>query len=242
MKSTCPPTLVPDLRPCPICGTSGPTVTVMGFVVSPLCDPCRAADDEADRRQHIEGLLARAGAPPRMRGWSFDSFPQDADGADAAMHAGAWLRSYLDGGRSNLLLFGPPGTGKSGLAWSIVKAVCQQGRGALFLNFRDYLRDVRAAFGSNEPPDDRPHTARLLALDDLGAERPTDFARDELASLVEHRTGASLATIVTSNYPPKELAERLGHDDLVLGHRIVSRLVQDAVQVRVTGADRRLPD
>ena len=78
----------------------------------------------------------------------------------------------------------------------------------------------------------------MLALDDLGAERPTDFARDELATLVEHRYMQGLPTIVTS-YPPSKLAARLGHDDPEVGQRLVSRLTDDAVQIRFIGPDRR---
>lgn len=48
-----------------------------------------------------------------------------------------------------------------------------------------------------------------------------------------------LPTVVTSKYLPSELARRLGHDDPATGLRIVSRLTEDAVHVRLDRPDLR---
>jgi DNA replication protein DnaC len=44
-------------------------------------------------------------------------------------------------------------------------------------------------------------------------------------------------TVVTSNYSPSQLTRRLGHDDPIIGKRIVSRLVENAVIVKLDRAD-----
>lgn len=217
------------------------------------CDDCSLAlllEDEAGRQQQIvEDLLTRAGGG-RMTPWSLQTYPDDATGRRAKGIAAEWFstltfhdrdtddRRHASG--SNLLLFGPVGTGKTGLAWSLVRALCEERVDAMLVPFRHYLREIRTAIRERTPVDDRPHRVSVLALDDLGAERPTDFAREELATLVEHRTERGLPTIVTSNYDPAELIGRLGHDEPLIGRRIVSRLVQDATQFRLEGVDRRL--
>ena len=77
-------------------------------------------------------------------------------------------------------------------------------------------------------------------VDDIGAERCTDWARETLATLIEDRYTRKLLTILTSNYSPSGLAARLGHDDPIIGQRIVSRIVESCAQVNVDGRDHRL--
>lgn len=236
------PTPAPETAPCRNgCGRTVTVITLLECRIVPWCSVCVAADEAGERERRVEKLMRQAGAPAKFRRWSLATYPAGhAEGRAALDAASGWLLAFLSGERHNLLLYGDVGVGKTGLAWSLVRAVCEEGIDAMFVNLRDYLWGVRKTFDSGAEQDTRPHAATLLALDDLGAERPTDFAREELSTLIEQRAGAGRPTIVTSNYAPGELARRLGHDELVIGQRIVSRLVQDATQVRVEGKDRRL--
>lgn len=215
------------------CGTPVPVVEVLGEPVAACCDACVAGDRARDRADRIAALLARACPPPRMRGWSLATHPTQ----NPAVYR--WLEGYIAGTRESLILTGSIGVGKTGFAWGLARALCEHEIPAMFVNFRDYLHGRRLGFDTDGGGDMRPHTVPVLALDDLGSERPTDWARDELATLVEHRTGGNRPTIVTTNYTADNLAQRLGHDDLLLGQRIVSRLYQDAVVIEIGGADRR---
>ena len=73
---------------------------------------------------------------------------------------------------------------------------------------------------------------RLVVLDDLGAERRSDWVVEQLFDLVDARYGAMLPTVLTSNFSMKELAERL---DI----RIVDRLQEMVRVVPLTGKSRR---
>jgi len=73
--------------------------------------------------------------------------------------------------------------------------------------------------------------ARLLFLDDLGTNKPSEWATETLYNLLDSRV---LPVIATSNYSLEELPERLGHD------RIVSRLCGLAYVQTVSGEDWRL--
>ena len=84
------------------------------------------------------------------------------------------------------------------------------------------------------------YESSLLVLDDLGAERPTDWTRDAIHALVQHRHVSDRPTIVTSNYAPSALARRLGHDDPLIGKRIVSRLTENCIKVECDRPDLRL--
>lgn len=232
--------------PCPTSGCPGRGSTFKAGVtlMRVPCDDCqRLAAEEDEVRADAEQLrrrLEQADPGRRFRDLSLETYPDDEHGRKAMDAAFEWLDGYDRGEWPNLLLYGGVGTGKTGLAWGIIRRLCEFGVAARMVNFRDVLAEAREAFGQNQSAAFGWRSAPVLCLDDLGAERPTDWARDELATVVERRYTAQLPTIVTSNYKPSELAERLGHDDLVIGQRLVSRLTQDAVKVLFDGGDRRL--
>jgi DNA replication protein DnaC len=180
---------------------------------------------------------------PRMWDWSFDSYPDDAAGKAAAETANRWLGGFVNCDTLNLLIYGPVGTGKTGLAWATMLAYLEDsGPEVDFVNVRQLLADARRSFSDPNAADplEGLATVDLLVLDDLGAERATDWALETVATLIEERYQRQLGTIVTANYSPSELVARLGHQDPIIGQRIVSRLVEDCVQIQLKGADRRI--
>ena len=83
----------------------------------------------------------------------------------------------------------------------------------------------------------------LLVLDDLGAERVTDWTREQVLLLISERYDRGAVTILTSNYALGDLAERLTPEDdpaNLDGQRIASRIAQSSLRVEVVGDDRRL--
>jgi len=72
----------------------------------------------------------------------------------------------------------------------------------------------------------------LLVLDDIGAARPTEWARDRISALVEARLSEERPTIITSDKGAAQLLD-MGYDA-----RLVSRLRTYTV-VRVDGEDYR---
>jgi DNA replication protein DnaC len=206
---------------------------------------CSEHRDQAWEKARQIKLAALRKPHPRMRDWTLDTFPAD-DPAGAAAHVAAreWLGDPGDDFHGTLFIFGPVGSGKTGLAWSL--AVALQDRwpddNDRFVNVRQMLAEVRHSFATDEPvdPTEELIDVNVLVLDDLGAERVTDWTREMLATIVEGRyVRNDVATIVTSNYAPSELAQRLGHDDPVLGLRIVSRLTETGMQIRLVRPDLR---
>lgn len=84
----------------------------------------------------------------------------------------------------------------------------------------------------------RAKTVELLVLDDIGAEKPTDWVGEKLFQVVNTRYNSRLRTIVTSNLSPSELVKRWG--DKLTGDRIVSRLQEMCEIIHLKGLDRRL--
>lgn len=169
-----------------------------------------------------------------------DPYPEDA---------AIWEWHHGEHFGLNLYLWGPVGSGKSGLAWALLRARVEltydyetPNQYPAWANVIELLDKAKASMSAGDPasPIRDLYEASVLVLDDLGAERPTDWARDAIAALVQHRHTRELPTIVTSNYAPSALAKRLGHDDLMIGQRIVSRLTEDCIKHKLDRADLRL--
>lgn len=221
------------------------------------CDHCY---EQLERREKTQRYAQFARRFPRYEGWSLDTYPIDDSSREAVETAKRW--AHVDGLNDPesdewedlgiiLYICGPVGAGKTGLAWSLARryiehpyewdiAIAHLDR-IEFVNVRDLLASARAYYSNGgADPLDGLDTVDLLVLDDLGAERPTDWARDTIATLVERRYLAELPTIVTSNYSPSQLIRRLGKDDPIVGQRIVSRLTESCTVLHIDAPDRRL--
>lgn len=127
-----------------------------------------------------------------------------------------WALDPRPGARSSLALIGPIGTGKSALAAILLRLrIERELADALYMTTPDLLAAIKATYGprgeGSEPETiDAIKTTTLLVLDDLGAERPSEWVEEQLYRVVNYRYTALLPTIVTSNYPFAALKRRIG--------------------------------
>lgn len=134
----------------------------------------------------------------------------------------------------NVVIVGPVGTGKTHAAAAAAFERHMRGDDVLLLPSVELLDRLR-------PKDDNSSSAAfselcaidLLVIDDLGAEKPSEWTAERLYALVNRRWMEERPTIVTTNMPPRALEESSGP-------RMYSRLVgNDAVTLRLAGDDRR---
>ncbi|MGE0994210.1 ATP-binding protein, partial [Bacillus sp. GMa5/2] len=76
----------------------------------------------------------------------------------------------------------------------------------------------------------------VLVLDDLGAEKPSEFAAEFLYTIVDYRYSTWRRMIITSNCSDEELKERLGH---LQGGRILDRLREGCYKIPITAGSAR---
>jgi DNA replication protein DnaC len=204
--------------------------------VIPSVPPMDAMATEA----RIRSQMAKAGVPVRFRGHRFSDYRAATGSAQERALAAA--RAAVDD-RAGCLLLGSVGTGKTHLAAAIVAELAAEGRlsddfGRLTARFTivpellDALRATISHPGADDPLQPLL-SVPLLVLDDLGAEKPSEWVVDRLYVLVNHRYNAELVTVATSNYSLNELADR-GYE------RMVSRLCEGSAIVKIEGRDARM--
>jgi DNA replication protein DnaC len=152
--------------------------------------------------------------PEAFRGWSLETL---ADLGPAQRGLAARVADWLEGDRW-LYLWGPTGRAKTGAAVGALAALVTAGQSGLFTDVRDLLSHLRtryadiSAFAASVPDRRWESLAEVdvLVLDDIGAERRTDWTVETLGQLIAHRHRRLLRTIVTSNLDLVDLGEHLG--------------------------------
>ena len=135
-----------------------------------------------------------------------------------------------------LLLWGGVGTGKSFFAGCIANALLAQGVPVLMTNFAKILGAVTGMYGMERQRFlSSLDTYSLLILDDLGAERNSEYALEQLFQVVDSRYQSRKPMIVTTNLTLEELK----HPSNLAHERIYDRLLERCVPVKMNGKNIR---
>lgn len=149
------------------------------------------------RAKRVEAAWSSARIPAQYADCTLESYPGDPTTAQI-------LRDWLDTGRW-LILFGEYGAGKTGLAVALLRELAGRGRSVLFVNAPAMLRRVRATFDRDgkEPSEQQVVRALaevdVLAIDDVGKERLTEWGQELLYDIVNRRYSEGRLTILTTN-------------------------------------------
>jgi DNA replication protein DnaC len=182
----------------------------------------------ADAKAHRRAVAFRDQLPVKFQHLTLKSYPSSTPEQQAVLeHIRAWLKDDFwedaDGNEIQipqwLLLHGPYGTGKTGLASALgVEMLETHFVESVHIAAVPRLLDrVRATYSRQDDDDEREadvmeelFDVECLILDDLGAERATDWATEKLFTLINHRHDQELITVITTNLAPSELGAHIG--------------------------------
>jgi DNA replication protein DnaC len=183
--------------------------------------------DELLRRQ--DRLFERRHKQARFRDpeRSLDSFDFDFNKKlnRALMHELATARFIAQ--REDVLLLGPPGTGKSHLAQALGRAAIQQGYRVVYREAHTLLEELADATldGTRKAYLTELGTVPLLIIDDLGMRNLPHTAAEDLLELIMRRYERA-STILTSNRPVDDWGKLLGDTAAVTA--LLDRLLHHA--------------
>lgn len=146
---------------------------------------------------------------------SFDNFRADtAKHKEMLYWAKTMANDWFSGGKGNIIMTGKAGRGKSHLAYSIIRGLSDKTKKlGLLVNVTDLLSEIKRDFSKEAFWMDKLKDVDYLVLDDLGAEKVSDWSTSIIYSLLNKRTN----TIITTNLTPAEIRK-------IYGERIASRI------------------
>ena len=211
-----------------------------GFVFDEASNTARDCRCRAQRISRAQARSLSAVIPRRYRDVAFERPPvtdlEPRATVDAVRDYTGRIDEHLAAGRG-LWLMGPPGTGKTTLAMLVSKAALREGHSVAIYSLPRLLneiRDTHRAERSHVALLDRLAAVDLLHIDDVGAERSTDWVLEELYSIVNARYEEQRAMLITTNLMDRdELCEQITP-------RTVSRLTEMCDELPLLGHDRRM--
>lgn len=224
---------------CEICNGSGwKTVEIDGVERVTRCD--------CWRQTLVDRLYSDARIPPRYTRCELSNF--EHNDMDSQRQAWQKARAFVDAFPvvdKGLLLYGPQGVGKTHLSVGILKEVVRnRGARGYFFETRELLRMVRDTYNSSVDETEmdvlKPVLeADILVLDDLGAERTSEWVQETLGLVVNTRYNARRPTVFTSNL--LDLSDSTDPRGFIfqLGARTRSRLIEMCDWVEIQGVDVR---
>jgi DNA replication protein DnaC len=202
-----------------------------------------------ERANNPEKILRRIGVGPRHLSCSFDTYK---GGDNVKKVCDAFIENPFD-----LVLSGGPGTGKTHLAIAIFRYLVSVGHidsgyrdwfeyhgdhyqvadhKALFMPVPELLAEIRATYNDRDKDEqeliDRVSSVDFLILDDLGAEKSTEWSISTLYLIIDKRYRAMNPTIATTNLSIDEIGQSLSR-------RIASRLASGKV-ITIKAPDYRM--
>ena len=160
-----------------------------------------------------------------------------------------WLKNFYDkydknGNFKGLYLHGNFGCGKTYLVSALFNELSKKRVSTEIVYYPELLRDIKSDFDSYADRIDYLENVDLLLIDDIGAEKVTEWSRDEiLGTILQKRMNNYKTTFFTSNLNIEELERHLRinsfSDDEIKARRIIERVKQLTEDIELISENKR---
>lgn len=197
----------------------------------------RAQRDAENRRaaeaKNVAELAAYSITDSRFRQATFDAFKAQSDDDRRVLEICRRYVEHFDemyATNTGLIFYGAPGTGKTFAADCIANALMEKRVPVLVTSI---IRLTNGLYdGDMNELLRKMNTARLLVLDDFGAERGTDFRAEQIFSVIDARYAANKPMIITTNLTDFKDAD-------IRRQRVYDRIFEVCKPVKMNGESRR---
>ncbi|MGM9526565.1 MAG: ATP-binding protein [Peptococcaceae bacterium] len=204
------------------------------------------------QKERLDELFLRSGMSEAMRNFTFHNFDvQYYEKPDEMEAKVAWCQQFArqaqqGSSEQSLFLTGGVGRGKTHLAAAIANLVLEKGGTVIYRRAVDLFELIRQyRYEENRQKLDEMmeqlRSCDLLVIDDLGAERTTEFVVEQLVVLLEDRNYRNKPWIITSNLNINEITSTYNDRtaDRILDKAVLFKLEMPD-SVRMQNARRRM--
>lgn len=186
-----------------------------------------------ERNQQLYALKSMCFTDSELCNWTFENDNgKNPNMSRAKCYVDRWDKMCSE--NIGLLLWGEVGTGKSYFAACIANALVEQCVSVKMANFAAILNDLFSCDDKNEYIN-RLNESSLLIIDDLGIERDTEYALEQVYNIIDARYKSNKPLIVTTNLSLTELK----HPVDTAHKRIYDRVLEMCVPIRFNGENMR---
>lgn len=195
-----------------------------------------ADKQKAEEMKRFERLVEISGMGARFRNRRFSTYICDTDKQKRALEQ---AKKYADNfeymlpkkddrgnismpkiTRNGLFITGSYGTGKTHLAAAIANQLIENETACICMTMIDLLDKIRDTFQANQSSElneteilSKYETVPLLIIDDIGSEKPTEWAISKMFAIINARYESYMPTVITTNYSSIELEKRMTPKD-----------------------------
>lgn len=205
------------------------TVPCMCRCESKKWDDDKRADEEEQKRIRTKKLRTEGISDKLVRSYTFDAADKTENILRCKKYVDRWTEMMEN--NNGLLFWGNVGTGKTYAAACIANAVIDMGIPAIMTSFHKILN---CGWNKEEIVRDMKNYP-LLVIDDLGAERESDYALEIVQYVIDERYKVNKPIIITTNLRVKDLEEPKN----MRYKRIYDRVLEMCVPVYFDGPSKR---